>query len=145
MSLKTRPAAPSFPRAKEEEHENQGAHDGGRHGDDVEDRDHPGNGSNRLESSEFSTSTAIARPQYVGCKGRRLAMRKTVSTPKAKPPMCAKTATPPVWSGCVSPTPPCHTCRAIQIPRNQIAGISRKKMKPKKIAVNTRARGSRRK
>ena len=66
MPLKTRPAARSFPRPQEEEHEDQGADDRGRHGDDVEDRDHSLNGSNRPESSEFLTSTAIARAQYVG-------------------------------------------------------------------------------
>jgi hypothetical protein len=57
--------------------------------------------------------------------------------------MWAKTATPPVWSGWVSPTPPSNSWRPIQIPRNQIAGISRKKISPKKNAVSTRARGRR--
>src|SRR5207248_8557899 len=69
--------------------------------------------------------------QYFGRGGRRFATRYTVRIPNANPPMCANTATPPVWSGCVIPTPPCHSCSAIQTPRNQIAGISRKKMRPK--------------
>src|SRR5437867_2789641 len=54
--------------------------------------------------------------------------------------MWAKTATPPVWSGCVRPRPPCQIWSAIQIPRNQTAGISRRKKKnPRKIAVSTGA------
>src|SRR4051794_4895766 len=78
--------------------------------------------------------------QYAGCRGRRCATSFTVRNPKANPPMWAKTATPPVWSGCVKPAPPCQICRPIQMPRNQTARISRK-MK-KKISVSTRARGS---
>src|SRR5262249_45306971 len=78
---------------------------------------------------------------HVGCSGRRFFTRLTVRKPNANPPMWAKTATPPVWSGCVRPTPPCQICSRIQIPRNHTAGISRK-MK-KKMRVRTRARGSR--
>src|SRR5690349_7224499 len=64
-----------------------------------------------------------------GRSGRRFATRYTVRIPNAKPPMCANTATPPVWLGWVIPTPPCHTWSAIQMPRNQTAGISRRKIR----------------
>ena len=56
--------------------------------------------------------------------------------------MWAKKAVPPPALGCTSERLPVQSWSAIQMPRNQIAGISRMKMRPKKISVSTRARGS---
>src|SRR5205823_2777634 len=40
--------------------------------------------------------------QYAGWSGGRFLKRCTVTTPKTKPPTCAKKATPPPASGCSS-------------------------------------------
>src|SRR5437764_6710853 len=81
-----------------------------------------------------------------GRNGSCFATSLIVSAPNAKPPMCANTATPAVDWGAKRPRPPSIACSRNQIPRKTIAGISqRKKKKPRKTAVSTRARGRSRK
>src|SRR5439155_138930 len=97
------------------------------------------------ESIEGSTDMLVELPhnQYFGMRGRRIATSRTVSTPKRKPPMCAKKATPPPASGCTIAKPPCQSWNRNQNPRKKIAGSSWKKMRMKRIAVRTRAFGRR--
>jgi hypothetical protein len=48
----------------------------------------------------------LIRHQYLGASGGRIMNSRTVKAPKAKPPMCAKNATPPPASGRTSENPP---------------------------------------
>src|SRR5437764_10921987 len=81
------------------------------------------------------------RAHQSGRNGRRTATSCTVSSPKTKPPMCAKNATPPPACGWTIEKPPSHSWNRNQTPRNRIAGISWKKMKKKMNAVSTLAFG----
>src|ERR1044071_2498975 len=54
-----------------------------------------------------------------GRNGRRFATSVTVKAPKAKPPMCAKNATPPPVCGCSTENPPSQSWKMNQMPRNR--------------------------
>src|SRR5262249_22157909 len=76
---------------------------------------------------------------------RRCANSRMHSSPNAKPPMCAKYATPPPPPERWNRSKYANTaCWMIQIPRKRIAGNSRiVKKKMMKTSVTTRARGNR--
>src|SRR5262245_39131154 len=99
---------------------------------------------------ERTAHVVVERHRHVyrgtGLSGGRFMNSLTVRTPKTKPPMWAKNATPPPEAGVVTEIVPSSACNRIQKPRTKVAGTSRKrKKKPRKIAVSTLARGRSRK